>query len=75
MKSTLQDKKIVAKKKRSWYESKFESTKQVCVVRLNENKAVVVALNFLVVETMKSVLRCSQTERKRTKISQPFMIS
>ena len=71
----LQEKKLVEKKARGWYEYKFEEEKEICITRWNDNKAVTVGSNFIRVEPVTNFLRFSRSERKHVQVEQPKLIT
>lgn len=74
MKCPIQDSKTMAKNPRGSFDYRFDSVREICVVKWNDNKCVSIATNYDSVFPTSTVSRYSRTARDKVAIQQPQVL-
>ncbi|XP_035206798.1 piggyBac transposable element-derived protein 3-like [Stegodyphus dumicola] len=74
-KCPIMDDKKMSKKERGFYDSKFDTTNKILVVKWKDNKCVSLATNFDTIMPLSSVQRWSVEKKEKVKVNQPHAIS
>ncbi|KFM60345.1 PiggyBac transposable element-derived protein 2, partial [Stegodyphus mimosarum] len=74
-KCPIMDDKKMSKKERGFYDSKFDTTNEILVVKWKDNKCVSLATNFDTIMPLSSVQRWSVEKKEKVKVNQPHAIS
>lgn len=67
--------KVLAKKERGSYDSHFDTTNQITMVKWNDNTCVSLATNFDGIEPLVSVSRRQKGQKEKKLVKQPYFVS